>query len=179
VPDPGLPSAAKRWGIPSRTLWLVGSIAFVVGLAFLVGRARTDQGPAPYKGVKGGDQTKAAGIKVFVTRGLDVRILEPGARVRAGDSLRVVLKADRPRYVEIRLRDSAGQERRLFPAGEGKEGKEAALVRPGEALPAVFRMDDDPRRQWLVVRLSEHPFAVGQPGGPEVQVVRVDLDKEK
>src|SRR4051812_28916479 len=116
-----------------RPLWLVGALAAVVGLSFLVARPRTDNGSVAinYSSVKG---AKPPGLQIYLRRADELRVLVPGTPVRAGDTLRFIARISAPRYLVVRTRDAAGNQRRLFPPADAA-GAEARLVQPGEALP--------------------------------------------
>ena len=88
-----------------RALVLVGVLAFLVGLAFLVARPPVpDPAATPYAGVRGGARDKAAGLAVLYRRAGSERPLEPGTVLAGGDVLRFVFKGERPRYLELRVR---------------------------------------------------------------------------
>jgi len=112
-------------------------------------------------------------LSVFVKRGDKVRVLEPGQPLRAGDAVRFVARLDRPRFVELRARDTAGRERTLFP-----EGPTAVQLRPGEPLPGGFVVDAAPGPERLTVLLSDRPFTVGRTPSDDTDVIRIELPKE-
>jgi hypothetical protein len=126
-----------------------------------------------WDGIKGATPANRSGLSIFVKRGKDVRVLEPGQSLRAGDAVRFVAKLDRPRYVELRARDGAGRERTLFP-----EGATAMQLTPGQALPGGFVIDAAPGPERLTILLADHSFAVGQAPAADVEVVRLELPKE-
>jgi hypothetical protein len=165
-----------------RPLWLMGSLAAVVGLAFLVARPRTDTTPVAvnYTGVK---SAKPPGLQIYLHRADEVRILAPGTPVRAGDALRFVARIAEPRYLAVRARDAAGNEQILFPAagadaGAGGGGVDAQRVQPGQALPGALVLDAVPGRQIVVAMFSDRPFRAADPPGDGVEVVTIELVKE-
>ena len=116
-----------------RALVFTGIGALLVGLAFLVARPRVpDPASEPYAGVRGASRAKAAGLEVHFRRGGGVeQAVDPRTVLRAGDSLRFVVRGERARHVEVRLRDGDAAPATMFPAGAG----ETALVQPRETLP--------------------------------------------
>jgi hypothetical protein len=84
-----------------------------------------------------------------------------------------VARLDRPRFVELRARDAAGNEHTLFP-----EGATAVQLRPGQALPGGFVVDAVPGPERLTVLLGDRPFPVGRAPSGDVDVVRIELPKE-
>jgi DNA-directed RNA polymerase specialized sigma24 family protein len=146
-----LPSG-PRW---KRLMWLGGGLALVSGLALLVARPRVpDRVGAPYAGIKGASRAKAAGIQISVARGAEVRPFEPTSAIRPGDRLYFRVRAERPRYLELRVRDAEGDSR-LFPVGAG----DAVVVQPGQAVGGEYLVGVQP----VTAR------APGQPEpGPEI-----------
>jgi hypothetical protein len=162
-------------GALRRTLWLIAVLALVAGLAFLVARPRSDGDSAvvAYTGAKG---PRAPGLQILLRRGLEARAMEPGTGVRAGDALRLTVRSTEPRYLVVRVRDSAGGDRILFPAN----GAPAAVqVRPGETLPGTFVVGDAPGTQTIFATFSHHPFAVADPPRGDLEIVTIDLPKER
>ena len=106
--------------------------AGLVGLAFLVARPHVpDPATEPYAGVRGASRAKAAGLEVHFKRdGVEAGV-EPATVLHAGDTLRFVVRGERARHVEVRLRDGGGAAATVFPAGAG----ETPLVQPRETLP--------------------------------------------
>src|SRR5262245_13980862 len=156
-----------------RRRWLLGwsvSTVAVGALLLVIGRPRPQN---DWDGIKGPRTVGPSALSVFVKRGKDVRVLEPGQALRAGDALRFVAKLDRPRYVELRARDAAGHERTLFP-----EGATAAQLTPGQPLPGGFVVDAAPGPERLTILLADRPFAVGQAPGGDVEVSRMEVPKE-
>src|SRR6185436_16450234 len=99
------PHQLARVTLP-RPLVFLGAGALLVGLAFVVGRANL-RGPesSPYVGVRGASRVKAAGLEIFYLRETVERVVEPSTVLRAGDRLRLMARGERPRYVEVRLKD--------------------------------------------------------------------------
>ena len=128
-----------------RALIFAGIGALLVGLAFLVARPRVpDPATDPYAGVRGASRAKAAGLEVHFTRvgGRRAAPSSPRTVLRAGDSLRFVVRGERARHVEVRLRDGDAAPATVFPAGAG----ETALVQPRETLPVRPRWPPGARR---------------------------------
>jgi hypothetical protein len=170
------PGAARARGPLGRVAWLIVVTAAIVGLAFLVGRARTggESVAVSYTDVKG---RKTPGLQVILSRGGEVRPMQPGTRVRAGDALRFVVRTGQPRHLVVRTRDASGAEWILFPPEAG--GPEAPLVRPGEELPGAFVLDAAPGRATVTAQFSAQPFRTDQPLPTDAEIVTVSLEKER
>jgi hypothetical protein len=156
--------------------WLVGCSlgATAVAAALLIVARPRPQPDGAWDGLKGAVPSgDGAALSVFVKRGDKVKVLEPGQPLRAGDALRFVARLDRPRFVELRARDAAGNERTLFP-----QGPTAVQLRPGQALPGGFVVDAAPGPERLTVLLGDRPFPVGRTPSGDVDVVRIELPKE-
>jgi hypothetical protein len=170
------PESARPGRPLARVLGLTAAIALIVGLAFLVARPSADPNPvavnlAAQKG------PRPPGLKIFLQRGPDLGILDPATELRAGDALRLVVRAGAPRYLVVRLRDGAGQERLVFP---GAGARTAALVQPDAALPDPLVIDTTgagpgPGRQTLTALFGQRPFAVDARASADLEVVTVDL----
>ena len=171
-----------RW---RRLLWMTAAMVVVSGLALLVARprrpARVD---TPYADLKGASRAKKAGLQIVVRRGEEIRNLNPMAALRGGDRLHFRVRADRPRYLEVRVRGPAG-EVRVFPEGAGETA--AALVRPGQSLdrdylvaapPSRPTAGGAPNRLWIVALFGDRPFALDRPPEPEIETVPVRVDLE-
>jgi hypothetical protein len=160
-----------------RRWWALGlslGATAVAAAVLLVARPRPHPSEAGWDGIKGAAIVAGApGLSVFVKRGNDVKVLEPGQALRPGDALRFVARLDRPRFLELRARDPAGREHTLFP-----DGPTAAQLRPGQPLPGGFVVDAAPGPERLTVLLSDRPFAVGRSPGGDVEIVRIELPKE-
>ncbi len=163
-------------GSPRRPRWrLLGLSVGATAVAALLIIARPRPQPdAAWNGIKGAvPGALGTALSVFVKRGDKVRVLEPGQPLRAGDAVRFVARLDRPRFVELRARDTAGRERTLFP-----EGPTAVQLRPGEPLPGGFVVDAAPGPERLTVLLSDRPFTVGRTPSDDTDVIRIELPKE-
>src|SRR5262249_62180270 len=90
-----------------RALILTAILGALTGLAFLVARPHVpDPASEPYFGVRGASRGKAAGLGVHFRRGADAEHpVDPRTVLRAGDSLRFVVRGERPRQLEGRMRD--------------------------------------------------------------------------
>jgi hypothetical protein len=158
-----------------RALVLVGVLAFLVGLAFLVARPHVpDPAATPYAGVRGGAREKAAGLAVLYRRGGSELPLQPGTMLAGGDVLRFVFKGERPRYLELRVRDADGPVRTLFP-----EGPTTVAVRPGQTLPVDFAVGPAAGRVLVTALFSNGPRAVGAPADGETETVSLSLPKDQ
>jgi hypothetical protein len=159
-----------------RALVLVGVLAALVGLAFLVARPSVpDPATNPYAGLRGAAREKAAGLKVLYRRGAEERPVEPSTTLAAGDVLRFVFKGERPRYLELRVRDGDGPVTTLFPVGTSA----AALVRPGDTLPVTFTVGPAAGRLLVSGLCSDGPRAVGAPPDADTETISLSLLKEK
>jgi hypothetical protein len=174
-------ASGLRW---KRLAWLGGGLALVCGLALVVARPRSpDRGDIPYAGLKGASRAQAAGIQISLGHGAEVRPLDPTTTVAPGDRLFFRVRAERPRYLELRVRDPDG-DRRLFPVGGG----DAVLVRPGQALGAAYLVSTAGSageakertahggKIWIVGLFSDQPFPLDRPPGPDVEVLPVRID---
>lgn len=173
-----------RW---RRLLWMTAAAAVVAGLALVVARPRRQaRVDTPYADLKGASRAKKAGLQIVVRRGDEVRNLDPMAALRAGDRLHFRVRADRPRYLTVRVRGPAGDVR-VFPGS----GATAALTKPGQSLDRDYLVVDappgapprpgsppTPKRLWIVALFADRPFALD--GAPALDVeevpVRVDLE---
>jgi hypothetical protein len=158
-----------------RALLLVAILAVLWGLALLVGRANT-AGPvvSPYVGQKGASRANASGLGVTLRRDAEVRPLAPGTPVRAGDSLHFTVRAEGPRYLIVRMRDGAADATTIFPAG----GSQAALVQPGEALPAVPVIAAGTGKVVVTAVFADHAFALEGARGDDTEVIDFVMEKE-
>jgi DNA-directed RNA polymerase specialized sigma24 family protein len=170
-------ASGPRW---KRALWLGGGLVLVSALALLVARPRRpDLADVPYAGIKGASRVKASGIQIAVRRDEEVRPLDPGAALRPGDRLHFRVRAERPRYLELRVR-GAGGDTRVFP----DSGTEAVLVRPGQSLDRDYVVgvgwpgEKPSKSLWIVGLFADHAFALDHPPAPDVEVVPVRVDIE-
>jgi hypothetical protein len=158
-----------------RPGWMAGAAVAAAAGFVLLARPLTTPRPTAvrYEGIKGPATAAPSVMTVFVKRGQEVWAFDADRRLRAGDALRFVARLDRARYLELRARDTAGNERTLFP-----EGNAAVLVQPAQALPGGFIVDAAPGSERLTVILGDRPFPVGRAPTNDLQVVRVELPKE-
>jgi hypothetical protein len=160
---------------PWRALAFAGAGALLVGLAFLVARPAADV-PAtkPYAGARGASREKAAGLEIMYRRGGEVQVLRPGTPLRPGDVLRLVVRAERPRYLVVQLRDGGDATTTIFPTGA-----EAVLVRPGDTLPVAPALGPAAQNAVVSALFGDHPFpsAPGSDIGPDVEVASVVIEK--
>ena len=82
-----------------------------------------DPATEPYAGVRGASRAKAAGLEVHFKRGGVEAGVEPATVLHAGDSLRFVVRGERARHVEVRLRDGGGAPATVFPAGARRDAR--------------------------------------------------------
>jgi hypothetical protein len=159
-----------------RALALVAILAAICGLAFLVARPSAEPPAAtPYVGERGASRAKASGLAISLRRGaeVDARPLAPGTPVRAGDTLRFSVRAERPRYLLVRLRDGAGAATTVFPSGDA-----AALVRPGEVLPVTPVLGPGAGKVVVTAVFADHPFSLDVAGGGDTEVIDLVMEKE-
>ena len=158
-----------------RALILVGALAFLTGLAFLVARPHVpDPSSEPYFGARGASRSKAAGLEVFYRRGDVERAVDPSTVLRAGDILRFVVRGERPRHVEVRLRDGDAAAGTLFPVGPG----ETTPVRPRETLPIRQTLGAGGARVVVTALFSDRPRTVGSAPDADTEVVTLAIAKE-
>ena len=158
-----------------RALVLIGALAFLVGLAFLVARPHVpDPASEPYVGARGASRSKAAGLEVFYRRGDAERAVDPSTVLRAGDVLRFVVRGERPRHVEVRLRDGEAAAGTLFPVGPG----ETTPVRPRETLPIRQTLGAGGARVVVTALFSDRPRTVGSAPDVDTEVVTLAIAKE-
>jgi hypothetical protein len=159
-----------------RALVWSGAGALLVGLAFLVARPSVpDPATTPYVGLRGGSRGKAAGLKVTYQRDGVERVVEPGTALRAGDRLRLVVRGERPRHLEVRLRDGDGPVTTVFPAGAG----ETTPVPPGETLPVTPILVPGGARVVMTALFSDQPRPLGVPPDDNTEVVNLVILKEQ
>ena len=156
-----------------RALILIGTLGLLVGLAFLVARpAVPDASTNPYVGVRGASRSRTAGIAIAYQRDGVEHPVEPATLLRAGDRLRFVIKGERPRHVELRLRDGDAPAV-LFPAAGA-----TALVVPKQALPLAPIVGPGGGRVVVTALFSDEPRVVGAPPEPETEAITVAIAKE-
>jgi hypothetical protein len=122
--------------------------------------------------VRGASRARAAGIVIAYERGGIVHTVEPGTVLRAGDRLHFSVKGERPRHVELRLRDGDGPPV-VFPAAGTTE-----LVAPKQALPFAPTVGPGGGRVVVTALFSDEPRPVGAPPDPETEAITVSIAKE-
>jgi hypothetical protein len=160
-----------------RALIFTGIGALLVGLAFLVARPRVpDPASEPYAGVRGASRAKAAGLEVHFRRaaGGVEQAVDPRTVLRAGDSLRFVVRGERARHVEVRLRDGDGAPATAFPAGAG----ETALVQPRETLPVRPTLAAGGAKVIVTALFSDRARPIGAAPDDDTEVVTIAIAKE-
>jgi hypothetical protein len=169
----GRERARRGW---RRALALVGILAGAYGLAVLVARPHVpDPATNPYTGKRGGSLSKSAGIELRFRRGDELRAVEPQTVLRAGDGLELKITGERPRYVEVRMRDGAAAPLTIFPAGGATE---TPLVAPGEKLPVSPVLGPGAGKVVVTALFSDHPRPVGLPADRDTQAVTAVVAKE-
>ncbi|HVV51160.1 MAG TPA: hypothetical protein VHO06_15940 [Polyangia bacterium] len=159
-----------------RALALAGIIAGAYGLAVLVARPRVpDPATNPYTGKRGGSLSKSAGIEMRFRRGEELRAVEPQTVLRAGDGLEIKVTGERPRYVEVRMRDAAAAPVTIFPTGGVAE---TPLVPPGRKLPVTPALGPGAGKVVVTALFSDHPRPVGVPADRDTQAITAVVDKE-
>ena len=158
-----------------RALVFTGIGALLVGLAFLVARPRVpDPASEPYAGVRGASRAKAAGLEVHFRRGGVEDAVDPRTVLRAGDSLRFVVRGERARHVEVRLRDGDAAPATVFPAGAG----ETALVQPRETLPVRPTLAVGGAKVIVTALFSDRARPIGGAADDDTEVVNLAIAKE-
>jgi len=158
-----------------RALVLVGILAALVGLAFLVARPRVpDPASEPYVGVRGASRAKAAGLEVHFRRGGVEEAVDPRTVLRVGDSLRFVVRGERARHVEVRLRDGDAAPATVFPAGAGQ----TASVQPRETLPVRPTLAAGGAKVIVTALFSDRARPVGAAADDDTEVVTLAIAKE-
>ena len=161
-----------------RALILTAILAALVGLAFLVGRPHVPdplRDPAPYVGVRGASRTKAAGLEVHFNRGGVEDVVRPATVLHAGDSLRFVVRGERARHVEVRLRDGDAAPATVFPAAGTAETK---LIQPRETLPVRPVLVAGGAKVIVTALFSDRARPVGADADPDTEVVTLAIAKE-
>jgi DNA-directed RNA polymerase specialized sigma24 family protein len=169
-------AAGPRW---KRIFWLGGALVVITVMAFAVARPHDPKpNELPFRGNGSASRARAAGLEITSRRGSDVGVLAPGMFSRIGDQLHFRVRAEGPRYLEVRVRGPKDK-LRLYPAS----GSVAARVVPGQALDRDYVIDAPValRGRWLVIEglFSEHEFALDQPPGRDVEVVPARIDVER
>lgn len=162
----------RRW--TRLGFWIATpALAAACAIFFLRPPAHITSGPVdpPWSGIKGSapsstDELDRA-LEIYVKRGDKVWRLDRSQKLRPRDSLRWIVRGDRPRYLRVLSRDGAGRTSRLFPASA-----EAGLVHPGDELPGSFILDDAPGPETLTIVFSDAPD-LGSP-----TEFRLSIDKD-
>src|SRR5262249_512200 len=117
-----------------------------------------------------------AGIRVAVRHGDELRPLAPGDVLEAGDLLSFRVRSDGPRYLELRVRDAAG-EHRLYPRVAAAPDAVAARVRPDEGLATDYVVPPGAAgKRWIGGLFGDRPFPLDRPPAPDVQVAGIPVD---
>jgi hypothetical protein len=152
---------------------LIGALGLMFGLALLVARPKVpDAATNPYLGARGASRSRASGIAISYDRGGVDRPVEPATLLRAGDRLRFVVKGERPRHVELRLRDGDAP-----PVVYPPEGT-TPLVAPKDLLPFAPAVGPGRGRVVVTALFSDTPRAVGVAPDPETEAITVAIAKE-
>ena len=158
-----------------RALIFTGIGGLLVGLAFLVARPHVpDPASEPYAGVRGASRAKAAGLEVHFRRGGVEQAVDPRTVLRAGDILRFVVRGERARHVEVRLRDGGAAPATVFPAGAG----DRALVQPRETLPVRPTLGAGGAKVIVTALFSDRARPVGAAADDDTEVVTLAIAKE-
>ncbi len=158
-----------------RALILAAILGALVGLAFLVARPHVpDPASEPYLGLRGASRAKAAGLAIHFRRGDAEQPVAPGTVLRRGDSLRFVVRGERPRTLEVRMRDGAAAPATIFPVG----ARETPLVKPRETLPIAPVIGAGGTTVVVTALFSDRPRPVGADAEPDTEVVTLAIAKE-
>jgi hypothetical protein len=158
-----------------RALIFIGIGALLVGLAFLVARPHVpDPATEPYVGKRGASRAKASGLEVHFRRGETERAVDPATVLRAGDRLRFVVRGERARHVEVRLRDGDAPPATVFPAGSG----ETAPVQPRETLSLRPTLAAGGAKVIVTALFSDHARPIGAAADADTEVVTIAIAKE-
>ena len=153
-------------------------LAAIGGLAFLVARPSAEPPAAtPYVGLRGASRTNASGLAVSLRPPgeVDVRPLAPGTPVHAGDVLRFSVRAEKARYLLVRLRDGAGAATTVFPPGGAAS---AVLVQPGEALPVAPVLGPGAGKVVVTAVFADHAFSLDGAHGGDAEEIDLVMEKE-
>ena len=160
----------------SRPLIFAGAGVLLVGVAFLVARPRVpDPATNPYAGVRGASRAKAAGLLVYYARvGDRERTVEPATVLRAGDQLRFVIRGERPRHIEVRLRDGEQPPVTVFPVGVA----ETPMVEPGRTLPGTVTVSPGGGKVVVTAMFSDSRRPVGAPSDATTEAITLTIAKD-
>lgn len=117
------------------------------------------EGPLP-PGVGGEDRIKGleAGLKLYRRVGEGSELLEPGAAVAAGETLRIEIRAAGRTFGAVLSVDGNGHVTRHYPP----VGDSAAVLDPGAMLlPEAFELDDAPEFEHFILIAGDRPFPLG------------------
>jgi hypothetical protein len=160
-----------------RPAILVGALAFIVGLAFLVARpSREPPAATPYLGERGASRVKASGLGIALVRAGETKPLAPGTPLAAGDRLRLTVRAEHARHLLVRMRDGAGAATTVFPAADA-----SALVQPGAALPAPPVIAAGAGKVIVTAIFADHPFTLDEArknAANDVETIDLVMEKE-
>jgi hypothetical protein len=166
-------------------LILVGALALLTGLAFLVARPSVpDPTTNPYAGKRGGSLDKSAGLLIRYRRGDEVRSVEPQTVLRAGDILDFKVRGEEPSYLEVRLRDGAGAIQTIFPTSPTSPTSPtggapiSSKVFPGDALPVATVVASGGGKLVLTALFSATPRPVGAAPDPDTLTITAVVAKE-
>ena len=162
-----------------RALILVGALAFILGLAIVVVRpSPAPPASTPYARAKGASLATASGLALSFIRDGQVRALEPGTPLRAGDVLRFRVRAERERRLSVRMRDGDAPAATIFP---GVGAKEAVLVQPGDVLPIGPTLAPGAGKVIVTAVFADHPFSLpfAADAAPASDLEEIDVVMEK
>ena len=98
----------------------------------------------------------------------------PATVLHPGDSLRFVVRGERARHVEVRLRDGDAAPATVFPAGAA----ETSLVQPRETLPIRPVVGAGGVRVVVTALFSDRARRIGADVDPDTEVVTLAIAKE-
>ena len=159
-----------------RPLILIGALALLTGLAFLVARPSVpDPTTNPYAGKRGGSLDKSAGLLIRYRRGDEVRSVEPQTVLRADDVIDFKVRGEEASYLEVRLRDGAGAIETIFPIGGAPT---TGKVSPGDTLPVTAVVAPGGGKLVLTALFSATPRPVGAAPDPDTLTISAVVAKE-
>jgi len=162
-----------------RIFWMSSAFVVITVLAFVVARPRQlKPEQLPFRGPVTAARLKAAGLQITVRRGDEILALAPGAPSRIGDRFHFRVRAEGPRFLELRVQGPGG-EARIYPF----TGTTAAPVKPGQTLDRDYLVEaplaGPGQSLWIVGRFSEHPFPLDTANVPDIEIVPVRVDLER
>jgi len=163
----------------TRIFWMSTAFVVITVLAFVVARPRQlKPEQLPFRGPVTAARLKAAGLQITARRGDEILALAPGVPSRIGDRFHFRVRAEGPRYLELRVQGPGG-EARIYPF----TGTTAVPVKPGQTLDRDYLVAPPlaapGQSLWLVGRFSEHPFPLDTANVPDIEVVPVRVDLER